>query len=156
MLSIKTILHATDFSEASRYALGLATSLASDCDAKLVIIHVVAAPVGLPDGVLFQNPEQDREQGPAGLREKLNHLAVPDGRVVIRRIEEGNPALEILNLAHLCHADLIVMGSHGRRGQSRMLMGSVAEAVMRKATCPVLIVTPQLSVLRAPNVGPAT
>jgi universal stress protein A len=138
MLSIKTILHPTDFSEHSSNALRLASALASDYDAQLVIVHVIAAPLFLSDGVIFLNPEC----GQADLREELDHLEIPDSGIgVIRRLEEGNPATEIVNLAQLCHADLIVMGSHGRGGLRRWLMGSVAEVVMRQARCPVLIMT---------------
>jgi universal stress protein A len=138
MFSIHTVLHPTDFSEPSAYALSLASALASDYGAHLVIVHVVAAPMILPDGVLLPN----LEDGQADLRQKLDHLEVADERIdVDRRLEEGNPTIEILNLARLCQADLIVMGSHRRRGMNRWIMGSVADAVMRKATCPVLIVT---------------
>jgi nucleotide-binding universal stress UspA family protein len=138
MFSIQTILHPTDFSEASGYALSLACALASDYDAGLVIVHVVAAPVVLSEGVLYPHPEQ----GQAGLGDKLDHLDVSDDRIgVVRRLGEGRPATEILRLARLCDADLIVMGSHRRQGLSRWFLGSVAEAVMRTATCPVLIAT---------------
>jgi universal stress protein A len=138
MLSIRTILHPTDFNTTSSNALRLACALASDYDAKLVIVHVIAAPLIRPDGANFSSPQRANGE----LREKLDHLEIPnDGIGVIRQLEEGNPASEILNLAQLCHADLIVMGSHRRHGLTRWLMGSVAEAVMCKATCPVLIVS---------------
>jgi nucleotide-binding universal stress UspA family protein len=100
----------------------------------------MSAPMMFADGLILPNPEQDRD----GVREELNELNVPDDGVdVVRRIEEGNPATEILNIAQLCHADMIVMGSHGRRGLRRWFRGSVAEAVIRKATCPVLTITTQ-------------
>lgn len=142
MLPVRTILHPTDFSEASEYALGLASGLAADYHASLVIIHVVASPIVLPDGVVLSNPAPAGE----GIRDRLDDLIVSGSDIqVVRRIEEGNPATEILTMAQLCHADLIVMGSHGRHGLSRWLMGSVAEAVMRRADCPVLTVTNQLA-----------
>jgi len=137
MLSIRTILHPTDFSEPSGYALNMAYSLAADYGAHLVIIHVMATPVIVSDGILFAS-QSDLED----LREKLDRLAAPDAPIdVVRRLEEGNPTTEILHMAQLCHADLIVMGSHGQHGLRRWLMGSVAEDVLRKATCPVLTVT---------------
>ncbi len=149
MLAISTILHPTDFSEASRYALDVASGLASDYRASLVIIHVIPAQVILSDGFPIMSPER----GFSGVRDQLEELEIPDDGIdVIRHVEEGNPAAEILNLASLCHADLIVMGSHGRAGLSRWFMGSVAEAVMRKATVPVLTVTSKVA-LCAPSDG---
>ena len=140
MLRLNTILHPTDFGDSSAYALELACGLASDYQASLVIVHVIPAPVVFGDGVLFPG----HENGADDIREKLSDMDVPLQTVAVtRRIEEGNPAAEILQMAQVCHADLIVMGSHGRDGLRRWLMGSVAEAVMRKATCPVLTVTAQ-------------
>jgi nucleotide-binding universal stress UspA family protein len=55
-------------------------------------------------------------------------------------LQEGDPATEILRIAQECKCDLIVMGTHGRTGVARLLMGSVAEHVVRKAECPVLVV----------------
>jgi nucleotide-binding universal stress UspA family protein len=92
--------------------------------------------------VIFPGTEDCQEK----LKEELLRMQVPDDRIgVIRRLEEGNPATEILRVAQLCCADLIVMGTHGRRGLNRLLMGSVAEEVVRMAACPVLTVrTPLL------------
>src|SRR5262249_48151337 len=95
------------------------------------------APVILGAEVIFPGTEDCQEK----LEEELLRMQVPDGRIgVSRRLEEGNPATEILRVAQLSCADLIVMGTHGRRGLNRLLMGSVAEEVVRKATCPVLTV----------------
>ncbi len=138
MLPIQTILLPTDFSEPSAFALRFASALASDYGASLVIVHVVAAPMVPPNGVLFSNADQ----GEAERGVKRDHPEGADGRIeIVHQREEENPADEILNLAQLCHADLIVMGSHRRRGMSRWIKGRVAEAVLRTATCPVLIVT---------------
>jgi nucleotide-binding universal stress UspA family protein len=138
MLAFKTILHPTDFSESSQCALEIACGMAADYRAHLVVIHVMAAPLGLPDGATFAVPDR----GLDGIRTRLDELEIPNNRIdVVRRVEEGSPATEILSVAQLCHADLIVMGSHGRSGLRRWFMGSVAEAVMRKATCPVLTVS---------------
>ena len=138
MLPIKTILHPTDFSQRSDYAFKVACSLASDYGANLVIVHVMSAPIFFGEGVVLRGmPDLAGE-----LREKLKDLEVPDERVdVVRRLADGNPAAQILQVAQLSNADLIVMGTQGRRGVSRLLMGSVAEEVMRHATCPVLTVT---------------
>jgi nucleotide-binding universal stress UspA family protein len=137
MFSIQTILHPTDFSEPSHFAFQFACSLASDYNASVVIVHVASTPVILGAQVILPGTEDCQER----LEEELLRLQVPDERVgVIRRLEEGNPATEILHVAQLCAADLIVMGTHGRRWLNRLLMGSVSEEVVRKATCPVLTV----------------
>jgi len=136
MLAIKSILHPTDFSEPSECAFRLACSLASDYQAQLVIVHVIQLPIVFGEGLVASTTEPDDD-----LKEELFDLTVPDRRVkVVRHLEQGTPAAEILHLAKLSHADLIVMGTHGRRGINRLMMGSVAEEVLRAAQCPVLTV----------------
>jgi nucleotide-binding universal stress UspA family protein len=85
------------------------------------------------------------------VRGQLEQLEPNDPSVpVVRQLVEGNPAMEILHMAEMIDADLIVMGTHGRRGLKRFLMGSVAEHVLERARCPVLTVkTPFL--MRAPE-----
>jgi nucleotide-binding universal stress UspA family protein len=138
MLPIHTILHPTDFSEQSGYALLLAGALARDYGARLVVLHAVAPPtVAYGEGIIPPEPDLLLDEA----RAQLEQLKVPDASVPTeRRFEEGDPATEILHTAGEIHADLIVMGTHGRTGLSRLLMGSVAEQVMRQAPCPVLIV----------------
>ena len=87
---------------------------------------------------LITTPEEvDRE-----LRGELDKLQPPDASIQIERVlkEGGDAGTEILRMAKEISSDLIVMGTHGRTGLSRLLMGSVAEAVSRKAHCPVLTV----------------
>jgi len=140
MLPLHTILHPTDFSERSGFALELACGLARDYGARLVLLHVAAQPViAYGEGVV--PPQEDYEDYEAELREKLHRLEVPDVRIrVERRLKEGDPVAEILGVAQETGADLIVMGTHGRTGLGRLLMGSVAEEVVRQAACPVLTV----------------
>jgi len=139
MLPIHTVLHPTDFSERSRHALRLAGALARDYGARLVVLHAELPPtVVYGEGALPLDPEITYREA----REELNRLTVPDGDVrAERRFEEGDPAGTILRVARELPADLIVMGTHGRTGLARLLMGSVAEQVVRKASCPVLTVT---------------
>jgi nucleotide-binding universal stress UspA family protein len=139
MLPIHNILHPTDFSEQSQNALNLACNLAHDYAAQLVILHVAnrPAPPPLAEGVLPPPMEDDHR----ALMDKLQHMQIPDSQVgVVHRLEEGNPATEILRVAEEIHPDVIIMGTHGRHGLSRLLHGSVAEQVVRKACCPVLTV----------------
>lgn len=138
MLPIRTILHPTDFSERSEYALRLACALARDHGSHLVILHVASVPVVVyGEGVVPPDSEDYRQEK----EEQLKRLTLPGftGHAS-RRVKEGDPAAEILGLAQDLPADLIVMGTHGRTGLERLLMGSVAEQVVRKAPCPVLTV----------------
>jgi universal stress protein A len=138
MLPIRIVLHPTDFSDRSENAFRLACALARDYDARLVILHVADLPVlAYGEGVVPPDPEIYQ----ASLRDQLEGLHIPiPGLRVERRFEEGDPPAEILRVADEIGADLIVLGTHGRTGLGRLLMGSVAERVMRKATCPVLTV----------------
>jgi nucleotide-binding universal stress UspA family protein len=137
MLAIRKILHATDFSEHSENAFRLACALARDYAAPLVLLHVHSPFVAYGDGLVAALPPDFTDE----LREKLRATDPHDPRVVVeRRLIEGDPAREIVRLAREAGCDLIVMGTHGRTGLGRLLMGSVAEAVVRKAPCPVLTV----------------
>lgn len=138
MLGIRTILHPTDFSLPSRFAFQLACSLARSYGARLVVLHVTEPPIALSgEGVPMLPPEVD----PGPLRKKLNEHVSDDPRVrVERRLEKGDAADTILQVAEQTNADLIVMGTRGRTGVIRLLMGSVAEKVVRRASCPVLTI----------------
>jgi nucleotide-binding universal stress UspA family protein len=138
MLSLRTILHPTDFSKPSDYAFRLACSLARDHGAGLTLLHVMRPPrvYGGEMGALILP-----EDHPDSLRDSLEQLRPTDPLLrVDHRLEEGDPAGLIVAVAEEIGCDLIVMGTHGRNGLGRILMGSVAEQVMRKAPCPVLTV----------------
>jgi len=140
MLPIHTILHPTDFSERSALAFRLACALARDYGARLILLHVTAPPlVAYGEGVVIPptaaEARHDRE------REELHRLRPADPEVVAEhRLMEGDAVGAILAAARETHADLVVMGTHGRTGLRRLLMGSVAEQVVRRAPCPVLTV----------------
>lgn len=138
MLPIRTILYPTDFSALSQPAFELACALARDYGARLVILHVADPPHVTPvEGVLVITPFSEVE----ATRGRLEAVQPADPRVAVNhRLAEGNPADEILAAAADEKADLIVLGSHGRSGITRALMGSVAETVQRAAPCPVLTV----------------
>jgi nucleotide-binding universal stress UspA family protein len=138
MLHIETILHATDFSQASESACKLASALARDYDSRLVVLHVSTAPlIAYGEGVVPPNPDVLAEIA----AKQLEQLPLPDTSVPTeRRVVEGDPSAVILDVAREINADLIVLGTHGRKGISRLFVGSVAEQVVRKAECPVLTV----------------
>lgn len=138
MLPIHTILHPTDFSDRSGHALHLATALARDYGARLMVLHVIHRPVvAYGEGIIPPDPEATWEEA----RAQLDGLLLPGGFAAERKLAEGDPAAVILHFAREHHADLVVMGTHGRTGLGRLLMGSVAEQVVRRAPCPVLTVT---------------
>jgi nucleotide-binding universal stress UspA family protein len=144
MLPIRNILHPTDFSASSAAAFQVACALARDYGARLVLLYVKPPEIVYGDGfILPPDPEPVRRE----LFDKLKGLG-PVGRDlrVERVLLEGDPAAGILEKARELPCDLIVMGTHGRTGVGRLLMGSVAEAVLRRAPCPVLTVkgTPAL------------
>lgn len=139
MLPIQTILHPTDFSPQSAYAFRLACSLARDYGARLILahVHLPAAPYFAEGVPIALDPAAERE----ALREQLGRLHPDDPLIAVdHRLLEGDPAAEIVTLAREVGCDLIVMGTHGRTGIGRLLMGSVAESILRKAPCPVLTV----------------
>jgi len=137
MLPIRTILHPTDFSEPAQHAFAAACALARDHGARLVVLYVrVPTVVAYGEmGPIVPDPVGT----PADVKAALSGLHLPDSDVAVEyRVAEGEPATEIIRLARLLGANLIAMGTHGRTGLGRLLMGSVAEAVLRRAPCPVL------------------
>jgi nucleotide-binding universal stress UspA family protein/quercetin dioxygenase-like cupin family protein len=141
MSSIKTILHPTDFSDNSQYAFRTACSLAKDHQAGLILLHIIpplVAPI-MPESA--PNPLVSPDSQECLKRWHFDWPEPPDpGIRVEHRVAEGRAPNEILRLAQALKSDLIVMGTHGRTGLDRLLTGSVAEEVLRKAVCPVLVV----------------
>jgi nucleotide-binding universal stress UspA family protein len=150
MPAIRTILHPTDLSEHSRPAFQMACSSAREHDARLVLLYVLP-PSAAP---LLPEPHPDLSGAgapPESLPGRFAWPRPPDPGVRVEyRLAEGDPADEIVRLAGALPCDLIVMGTHGRTGLGRLLQGSVAEAVLRQAPCPVLAVKPP-----APEATPA-
>jgi nucleotide-binding universal stress UspA family protein len=138
MLAIRTILHPTDFSPLARHAFEVACSLAQDYQARLVLLHVHQPPIPMGELVPSEPPEI-REL----LLRDLQELKPAPGVAVEYRLEVGPIAEGVLCAAAETKCDLIVLGTHGRGGLGRMLLGSVAESVLRKAPCMVLTVKGQ-------------
>jgi nucleotide-binding universal stress UspA family protein len=138
MSPIRIILYPTDFSESSESAFALACALARDYNARLVVLHVIQLPPAIPSeaGLLVAEADEYRDYA----KDQLLHYQPPGGVRLEHWLETGEPEAEILGLARKLHADLIVMGTHGRTGLGRLLLGSIAEHVLRKAPCPVLTV----------------
>ncbi len=137
-MQARKILFPTDFSTASDAALPQATALARGAGATLIIAHVEEPPLAYGGGELYYGvPEPNTD----ALRQMLDRVIPTDRDVpVVHRLATGDPASEIVRMALDEDVDMIVMGTHGRTGLSRLLMGSVAEHVVRRAHCPVLSV----------------
>jgi universal stress protein A len=136
-MNVKRILFPFDFSDVGREALPLAISLARDSGAVLSVVYVHERPVELlsEEGI----PVTGQEMDPTALTNQLREAIPADpGATCEYHVLSGSPASEIVRFAKQTNADLIVMSTHGRRGLSHLLMGSVAEAVVRNAPCPVL------------------
>ncbi len=144
---VTRVLVPIDFSPSSRVALGYATFLAGRLGAVLSVLHVWEPPgyVGPDTLVLLPiargKPEWEQTRTDV-MREIEPFLAgaQPKPRQLDIRVEAGEATDTILQVASDGGADLIVMGTHGRTGLSRLLIGSVAESVIRRSTCPVLTV----------------
>ncbi len=135
-MNVKNILFPTDFSHTGDAALKLATSLARDSNATLHIVHVEEPPKAYGGGEMYYGMiEPDTEQQQKMLLEVKP--TDPDVKCEHHLIS-GEPAKALARFAKENDVDLIVMGTHGRTGLMRLLMGSVAEAVVRRAHCPVL------------------
>jgi len=144
MIQLNSVLVAVDFSETSRNALVYGKNLAQAFGARLHVLHIA--------DVISTSAAQFYPEGPGepeakaieiGTRQLRTHLIAEDideARTEVRVAQD--PALAIVEYAKEIHADIVVLGTHGRTGVSRFLMGSVAEHVVRTATCPVLVVRP--------------
>jgi nucleotide-binding universal stress UspA family protein len=140
MAPIKTVLYPTDFSDCSRYAFGLATTMARLDKARLIVLHVrqdTGSRFAYSEMATYLQPDAYEDW----LWKVLARFQVPDEDVTVEhQLLDGNPATEILRVADETGTDLIVMGTHGRTGLKRLVLGSIAECVLRKAHCPVITV----------------
>jgi nucleotide-binding universal stress UspA family protein len=147
MKVFRRILHATDFSQASRPALAKAIALARQNRAPLAIVHALPPPV-IPVGgdfayvppktyeALDQNARQHARRQLAALVTRARKAGVRATALVL----EGTPHEQIPRAVRRVRADLVVIGTHGRTGLSKVLLGSVAERVIRLVSCPVLTI----------------
>jgi nucleotide-binding universal stress UspA family protein len=144
MKTIRKILVPIDFSQHSAQALLYAADLARRYEAKLELVHVFNISIySMPDGIPMFAPGQF-EQVTADMErllENAKHDALAAGAQNVETcMLQGNPGMEILRLAREANFDLIVLGTHGRTGIKHLLIGSVAERVVRHSPCPVFTV----------------
>jgi nucleotide-binding universal stress UspA family protein len=144
-MTIKRMLCASDFSPASRPAVRLAQELARTLKARLIIFHAyeTSVPIGnggyFPPSVMQEMLTATRDAAAQSLKRLARSPQGKDVRISTL-LAEGPAAAAIVRAAKKQRVDLVVMGTHGRSGVRRLLMGSVADRVIRTASCPVLVV----------------
>jgi len=136
MFHLQTILHPTDLATNAENLFRRACELAEDYHARLLVLHVIERVAAYGEVGVVVDTEADR----AEVLKQLCALRGPPAVLVDHLLAEGAPADVIVRVAEETHCDLIAMGTHGRRGISRLLLGSVAEQVVRRAPCPVLTI----------------
>lgn len=145
---IRSILLPTDFSDCANFALPYATGIARATGASLICVHVVETVVpavgysGMSEPLPIADLSEQLENSAERELPKIAECEECAGLNVEEVIVHGEAATEIVRVAKERGVDLIVVSSHGRTGLGRMLFGSTAEAVVRHATCPVLVVKP--------------
>jgi nucleotide-binding universal stress UspA family protein len=145
MIQLNNVLVATDFGEASTAALAYGREFARTFGARLYVLHVIENPMvsggAEAVGVNFARMQAELE---AGAQQALDRLVTAEDREQLRAVTTirtgSSSAYEIVNYAKLTGIDVIIMGTHGRGFMTHLLMGSVAEKVVRMAPCPVLTV----------------
>ena len=146
MLPIKKIIYPTDFSEPSYKALKAANELAMYFSAELILVHVLS-----PIPLLPAAPEAPLTEGIASVLDDMEEIAekslmmiskekISDGVTLRSVLSKGNPPDEIVKIADDEKADLIIIGTHGFTGWRHLILGSVAEKVVRLSSCPVLTI----------------
>lgn len=139
-MSFKKVLIAIDASPVAAHAAEVGADLARALNAEIALIHVFSVDVpygsdiGIPPKELEARADAEGQSVIEGFRERMRLTSALTFAVA------GVPAVEVAKAAKEWSADLIVVGSHGREGMQRALLGSVAEGVMRRAPCPVLVV----------------
>jgi nucleotide-binding universal stress UspA family protein len=135
------IVVGVDFSEVSRDVLRMAASLASGPPSEVHVVHVLPLPPGQTLGASRADRELKFADKLDTARAAIHELCadiVRLGKRVRAHLRVGSPDVEIAQLATDLHADLVVVGTHGYKGLDRLLLGSVAESLVRHAPCPVL------------------
>lgn len=138
----RNILVPVDLGEQTESVLDYAVALAAKLDAKIHLLHVIGRPLlGAETGTVVTETVSDaiiaRCQGELDRLTLARASKLPFAQIPLRF---GDPRMEIRAVAAEINAELIVMGTHGRRGVSRLVLGSVAESLVRTARCPVLLV----------------
>jgi len=141
MAKFKKILVPVDFTEYSNQAISYAEMLAKTLQGKILLFHVIEQfTYSVSDTIQVMDHYTTLKEIAQQMLDTKKKQVAKKGLVVETRVLKGNPALEIVKYSENKRTDLIVMGSHGRTGIQHLVLGSVAERVVRMASCPVLTV----------------
>lgn len=148
MITLDKILVPTDFSDFSKPAMTYGCAVAARFNSEVHLLHVCPDPAmliaesgGLSGVGMVEQADAIEEEAKKSLAE-LPPDGWENGRPIVRETRVGSPFFEVIKYAKELDVDLIVIGTHGRTGLMHLLMGSVAENIVRKAPCPVLTVKP--------------
>lgn len=148
-MNIRRILVPVDYSAHSRIALQYAAALAERLGAALEVVHVWDRPSYVPEGLTVGPPGQSksladliRDNADQEMGTFLAASSLPAGVQIERQLIGGEPAKAIIHHVETTRPDLVVLGSHGRTGVQHLLLGSVAEKIVRASVAPVLTVPP--------------
>jgi nucleotide-binding universal stress UspA family protein len=147
-VKVRSILLPTDFSDCANFALPYAAGIARATGASLLCVHVVETVVpavgysGMSEPLPIADISEQLEESAEREMPRVAACEECAGLNVEEMIVHGDAATEIVRVAREKRVDLIVVSSHGRTGLGRILFGSTAEAIVRHATCPVLVVKP--------------
>lgn len=140
-MNVKNVLFPTDMSELSLAGMERVVELTRDAGAQLHIVHVEEPTPPFGEGSLYMGMADTVR---ARLQEELAKVRPRDAKVpTVHKLLSGDPAVAIADYAQAEAIDVIVMTSHGRTGLARLFMGSVAEEVVRRAPCPVMVLKPE-------------
>lgn len=144
MKAIKTILFATDFSDSSNEAFSYALSFARSFNARLFLLHVISEPVDMRGfyvpHISFDSLESEIIASAKKMLSDFCSVNLKESDDYAFDVVSGVPFQKIIAVAEQEHADLIVVGTHGRGGLDHLLFGSNAEKIVRKSSVPVLTV----------------
>jgi nucleotide-binding universal stress UspA family protein len=144
MKRIRRILYATDFSPASRRAFDTALTMAKSLNARLTIVYVLTPVVTVPeqyiDAATLDRLDKQARQWSAQHLDQLAARAKKTGVKATVVLRDGDPADQIVRACRATKSDLIIVGTHGRRGLPKFFLGSVAERVVSTTPCPVVMV----------------
>lgn len=144
MNPVQRILCPTDFSKESQAALNFVTSLTEGRKVEIHLVHILESPVFIDSyGLMYfdqvyQQAKQNSQESMTAIVEELRRLH-PENKVEFEIIEGQDSAEAIIDYSNKKNMDLIVLSSHGRKGLQRLLMGSVAESLMRLSPIPVVV-----------------
>jgi nucleotide-binding universal stress UspA family protein len=150
MHEIKTVLFPVDFSESSKKIINYVKLFAKNCNANIMLLHVIRGPedfTGFELGTAWwSNFEKDLRDGAQKAMERFIDENFSEVTLIISKAEIviGDPVEELLKFSKENFVDLIIMGTHGRKGLEKAMFGSVAEGIISRSECPVLTVNPFL------------